>query len=65
GVLAAGVGTLAAWAVVRFLMRMDWTFLPGTLFVTLAVFLAVTLLVGFAGTLRALRQPAAPWLRNE
>ena len=65
GLLAGGVGTLTAWAVVRFLMRMEWTFLPVTLAVTLVVCLMVMLAVGFAGTWRALAAPAAPWLRNE
>jgi len=65
GGLAAGVGTLTAWAVVRFLMRMDWTFLPGTLASTLVICIALTLAVGFFSTWRALGQSAAPYLRNE
>ena len=28
-IIAAGAGTLTAWAVVVFLMDMGWTFLPG------------------------------------
>lgn len=65
GVLAAGVGTLTAWAVVRFLMRMDWVFEPATLAVTLGLGVLVTLTIGFVGTWRALGESAAPWLRNE
>jgi putative ABC transport system permease protein len=65
GVLAAGVGTLTAWAVIKFLMRIDWVFLPGTLAATLALCIAVTLAVGFLGTWRALGHAAAPFLRNE
>ncbi len=65
GILAAGVGTLTAWAVVKFLMRMEWTFLPGTLAATMAVCILVTLAVGFLGTWRALGASAAPFLRND
>ncbi len=65
GLLAASVGTLIAWAVVKFLMKMDWIFLPGTLALTLVTCLLVTLAVGFLGTWRALGHSAAPFLRNE
>ena len=65
GVLAAAVGTAASWGVVRFLMRADWAFLPGTLAATVAGCVALMLLVGFAGTEAALRARAAPLLRNE
>jgi putative ABC transport system permease protein len=65
GVLAAGVGTLTAWAVVKFLMHMEWIFLPGTLAVTLILCILVTLAVGFLGTWRALGHSAAPFLRND
>jgi putative ABC transport system permease protein len=65
GLLAAGVGTLIAWAVVKFLMKMDWIFLPGTLALTLVTCVLVTLAVGFLGTWRALGHSAAPFLRNE
>ncbi|MBT6093281.1 MAG: FtsX-like permease family protein [Rhodospirillaceae bacterium] len=65
GTLAAGVGTLTAWAVVKFLMRMEWTFMPGTLAATLGVCVFVTLAVGFLGTWRALGASAAPFLRND
>lgn len=65
GVLAAAVGTLTAWAVVRFLMHMEWTFLPATLGATLLVCVTMTLAVGFLGTWRALGRSAAPYLRNE
>jgi putative ABC transport system permease protein len=44
---------------------MEWVFLPGTLAATLALCIAVTLLVGFLGTWRALGHSAAPFLRNE
>lgn len=65
GVLAAAVGTAASWWVVRFLMRADWAFLPGTLAATVVSCVVMMLLVGFAGTEAALRARAAPLLRNE
>ncbi len=65
GVIAAAVGTLTAWAVIRFLMRAEWIFLPGVVAVTTALCLVVTLAVGLAGTWAALGHKAAPHLRNE
>ena len=65
GVLASVAGTAAAWAVVTFLMRADWVFLPGTLAATVLGCALLTLTFGYAGTALALRAKAAPWLRNE
>ena len=65
GLLAALVGTLASWAVVRFVMRADWVFLPGALAATLLGCTALMLLFGYAGTASALRARPAPYLRNE
>ncbi len=65
GIVAAGVGTATAWAVVVFLMDMEWVFLPGVVAVTVAASMALTMVVGFAGTWRALGDKAAPYLRNE
>ena len=65
GVVAAGVGTLASWGVTRFVMRTDWTFLPGTLLATIRLCVGLTLAMGYAGTALALRAKAAPLLRNE
>lgn len=65
GAVAAAIGSLAAWAVIVFLMESDWAFLPGATAATLGIGLVVTLTVGFAGTWRALGQKAAPHLRNE
>ncbi|MFC0386737.1 ABC transporter permease [Muricoccus vinaceus] len=65
GVVAAGVGTLASWGVTHFVMRTDWTFLPGTLAVTILLCVGLTLAMGYAGTALALRAKAAPLLRNE
>lgn len=64
-IVAAAVGTLAAWGVVRFLMDMQWVFLPTTVALTALACLLVTLAVGFAGTWRVLGQKATPHLRNQ
>ncbi len=65
GLLAAVVGTLASWAVVRFVMRADWIFLPGSLAATLLGCTVLMLLFGYAGTASALRARPGPYLRNE
>ncbi|MBP2229851.1 putative ABC transport system permease protein [Azospirillum agricola] len=63
--IAGAIGTLTAWAVMRFLMRWEWSFLPSAVVTTALLSTAITLAFGFYGTWRALGQPAAPLLRNE
>ncbi|AWK87906.1 ABC transporter permease [Azospirillum thermophilum] len=63
--IAGVIGTLTAWAVLRFLMHWDWVFLPSAVLSTALLSTAVTLAFGFYGTWRALGQPSAPLLRNE
>ena len=65
GLIAAGIGSLAAWAVVKFLLHMEWNFLAGTLAATLVISILVTLCIGFFGNWRTLSHPAAPFLRNK
>ncbi|MFC0409008.1 ABC transporter permease [Roseomonas elaeocarpi] len=65
GLIAAAAGTLASWGVVRFVMKLDWAFLPGTLAVTVLGCALLTLAMGWAGTALALRVRPAPLLRNE
>jgi putative ABC transport system permease protein len=65
GLLAALVGTLASFAVVRYILKVEWVFLPGTLAATVIASLAMMLILGYAGTATALRAKAAPMLRNE
>ena len=65
GLIAALVGTLASFGVVRYIMHIEWAFLPGRLGVTLIASLAMMLIFGYAGTAAALRAKAAPMLRNE
>jgi putative ABC transport system permease protein len=63
--IAGLLGSLAAWLVLTEVMHMDFTFLPGAVIWTALIATAITLLLGFAGTWRALSQKAAPLLRNE
>ena len=65
GVLAAIVGTLASWGVMRFVIGEAWVFLPATLAATIAGSLVLLLAIGYAGTAAALRAKAGPLLRNE
>ena len=64
GLVAALVGSAAAWAVVILVMGMPWTWMPGWVAATVAASAALTLVVGFAGTWRALGETAAAHLRN-
>ena len=63
--LAAAVGSAAAWGVVRFVLRAEFVFLPGRLAGTIAAALLLMLVCGYLGTATALRAKAAPMLRNE
>src|SRR4029077_1353179 len=58
GLIAALVGTLASFGVVRYIMNIDWVFLPGRLAETLIASLAMMLICGFTGTAAALRAKA-------
>jgi putative ABC transport system permease protein len=46
-------------------MGTDWSFLPGTLAVTILGCMGLMLLFGYAGTEAALRVKVAPLLRND
>jgi len=65
GLIAAAMGSAAAWVVMTEVMDSPFTFLPGTVAATAVLAAAATLAFGYAGTWRALRQKAAPLLRNE
>ena len=65
GVIAAGLGTLASWGVIHFLLKAPWSFLPGILALTVGGCVLVMLAFGYAGTAAALRVRPAPYLRNE
>jgi putative ABC transport system permease protein len=63
--IAAALGTLASYLVLTQVMRTAWVFLPGAVALSAAVALGLTLVLGYAGTWRALGVSAAPYLRNE
>ena len=65
GVVAGGFGTIVAYLLVRHLMDANWVFLPGPVLSTTMLAIVLTLILGFAGTWRALGVKAAPFLRNE
>jgi putative ABC transport system permease protein len=65
GLIAALVGTAAAWGVVTFVMRSEFTFLPATLGGTILACAVLTAVFGWFGTAGALRARPAPLLRNE
>tara|TARA_R110002110_G_scaffold415612_2_gene651753 strand:+ start:207247 stop:209814 length:2568 start_codon:yes stop_codon:yes gene_type:complete len=63
--IAAIVGSITAWAVVTWLLGIDWTPEPVAVIVTAAIGTLITVGAGLIGTWRAMGQSAAPWLRNE
>jgi putative ABC transport system permease protein len=62
--IAAALGTLASYAMLHFILELHWTFSFKALAGIAALSLGMTLLAGFFGTWRALRQKPAPYLRN-
>jgi putative ABC transport system permease protein len=65
GALAAALGSLAGYLFLTQVMESEWLFLPMPVLATALLGMLITLALGFAGTWRALGQPAAPLLRNE
>ncbi|HKF72292.1 MAG TPA: FtsX-like permease family protein [Stellaceae bacterium] len=69
GLLAAAVasvlGTVAAYLVLTEIMRTDWVFLPGAAALSAAAALVLTLVLGYAGTWRALGASPTTYLRND
>jgi putative ABC transport system permease protein len=63
--LAAAIGSIAAWVVVEELMHFDWIFEPVAIGATAAISAVVTLSFGLLGTWRALGHKSAPLLRND
>lgn len=64
-VIAAAVGSMAAWAVSIWLLHVDWTFSIPAMAWTTVLCVAATMLFGVIGAWRALGQKAAPLLRTE
>ncbi|NKB48035.1 MAG: FtsX-like permease family protein [Alphaproteobacteria bacterium] len=63
--LAAIVGSIAAWAVLRFLMNIDWVLMPQTVALTVIGATVIILAIGVVGTWHTLGQKTAPLLRND
>jgi putative ABC transport system permease protein len=63
--IAACIGTVAAYFVLTRVMHAPWSFLGGAVVMTIVGAVMLTLLAGLAGTWRALGAKAAPFLRNE
>ena len=65
GIATIGVGTLTAWAVIHFLMHMEWTWLPLQAGATVLIALLATVGMGLASSWRILGLKTAPYLRND
>ncbi|MFL2770664.1 MAG: ABC transporter permease [Rhodospirillaceae bacterium] len=65
GGIAAALGSISAWSVLTFVMKIDWILFPGIVGGVIIACIAVTLLAGFAGVWQALGIKAAPMLRND
>lgn len=63
--LAAAIGTAAGWLVLTQVMHVEWIFLPGRVILTAVIAVVAILLLGYAGTWRAMAAPAAPFLRDQ
>ncbi len=63
--VAAALGTLAAYALVTGPLKSEWVFLPAPLLAIAGGAVLLTLALGFAGTWRALGAKPAAYLRNE
>jgi putative ABC transport system permease protein len=64
-VFALLLGSLAAYGFVRWGMEGNFVLLPGVALLTAAAGAGIAIVVGLAGTWRALSVKAAPLLRNE
>lgn len=63
--IAALVGSVTGWAIVHWMLRIDWSFEPMAVIITTGIATLITIGAGLIGTWRAMGQKAAPWLRNE
>jgi putative ABC transport system permease protein len=64
-VIAIMIGTVAADYVMTQAMQADFVFVPGVALAAGLIGAAVTLIIGYAGTWRALGAKPAPYLANE
>jgi len=58
------IGSLAAWLLLQFYMRLEFIWLAPVVLATAAGATLAVLVLGLAGTWRALGQKPAPLLRN-
>jgi putative ABC transport system permease protein len=65
GLVAAGLGTVAAALAIREVFHTGWHFEPGLMLITLFASMGFMLIFGFVSTAQALREPAAARLRLE
>ncbi len=65
GLVAAGLGSAAAWAVLAHVLKTDWQFMPWPVALTVLGSVGAVLAAGLAGTLRALGAKPAPYLRHD
>ena len=64
GLVAALVGSAAAWAFVTQVLHLDWQLPVARILATVLAGAAITATIGFAGTWRALGQKPATVLRQ-
>jgi len=62
--IAAVLGTLGGWTALETVLNIPFKFSGGAVVWITLLCLGITLAAGFSGTLRALRQKPARWLRN-
>jgi putative ABC transport system permease protein len=63
--IAGLIGSICAYLVLTRILHADWVFLPGAVLAVALLATVLTLVIGFAGTWKALGAKAAPLLRNE
>ncbi|MDR3440457.1 FtsX-like permease family protein [Telmatospirillum sp.] len=65
GVLAAALGTVAGWAILVYVLKADWVFLPLPVVATALGGVVAVTLMGVLGTVRILAAKTAPYLRHD
>ena len=65
GVAATALGALGGYLIVTQVMNAGWRFAPAAALADIAICLALALVIGFAGTWRALGRQSAPVLRHD
>ncbi|TNE61686.1 MAG: FtsX-like permease family protein [Alphaproteobacteria bacterium] len=63
--IALALGSLAGWVVIKFVMEMEYSFLPRPMLLTVSASLVVTVLFGMASSWRALAAKPNQVLRTE